>query len=208
MVTFQIHTELGQNIVNGVRRQLNRGGLGLIYKFVSVKRVPVAHFTEFIDFFPLLELPFNLLPDLEEIPSSGLPLPGVLQETFILPIEGGEVDEFTEYIPYGRIMGIKDFHALIYWKAGLMQYEFVLVTYTLEGSPISHAIIGGMRTEDSGILHSVAVVHPDLTITIAEGVALQNETTGLDETNTYQMSIQPSGQINYGINEESSEIDQ
>ena len=83
-----------------------------------------------------------------------------------------------------------------------MQYEFVLVTYSMEGLPISHAIIGGMRTEDNGILHSVAVVHPDLSITIAEGVAIQNELTGLDETNTYQMSIQPTGEINYGNNEE------
>jgi hypothetical protein len=176
--------------------------LGLISKFVFVKRVPVAHFTEFIDFFPLLELPFNLLPDLEEIPSDGLPLPAHLLDAFILPIEGGEVDEFTEYIPYGRIEGLKDFHAIIYWKAGLMQYEFVLVTFSLEGLPISHAIIGGMRTEDNGILHSVAVVHPDLSITIAEGVAIQNELTGIDETNTYQMTIQPSGEINYGNYEE------
>jgi len=120
------------------------------------------------------------------------------------PFEGEEVDEYTDYVPYGRITGSKDYYAVVYWKAGVMQYEFILATYDKDGNPLSHAIIGGLRSDEDGILHSVAVVHEDLSITIAEGVA-GDEETNLANTNAYQMSIQPSGHIRYGTYEEETE---
>ena len=170
-----------------------------------MKNVPTASFAEFIDFFPPLKPPFSLLPDISQIPSDTLPLPGHLLESYILPFEGDEVDEYTEYIPYAHISGLKDFYAVIYWKAGVMQYEFILATYTGDGKPLSHAIIGGLKSEEEGLLHSVAVVHPDLSITIAEGVATEGDEIDLEQTNTYQMTILPSGEISYGTNNESKE---
>ena len=163
-----------------------------------------TRFTEFIEFFPLLEPPFSLLPDISQIPSTDIPLPQALLDTYILPFEGEEVDEFTEYVPYGRITGTKNYYAVVYWKAGVMQYEFILATYDKDGNPLSHAIIGGLRSDEDGILHSVAVIHEDLSITIAEGVAGEEE-TNLANTNAYQMSIQPSGHIRYGTYEEETE---
>ncbi len=170
-----------------------------------MNQVPIAHFPEFIEFFPTLVLPVSLLPDIEQIPTDALPLPGILLDTYILPFEGEEVDEFTEYIPYGRIEGTRHFEGIIYWKAGVMQYEFILATFTKEGLPISHAIIGGMRSEDNTILHSVAVIHEDLTITIAEGTAVTDDTDLLRQSNTYQMRIDSYGIINYDLNEEDKE---
>ena len=174
-----------------------------------MNRIPTARFAEFIEFFPLLELPFSLLPDISQIPSLALPIPGVMIEEYILPFEGDEVDEYTEYIPYGRIAGMKDFHALIYWKASVMQYEFILATYTLEGNPLNHAIIGGLRSDQEGILHSVAVIDQDLSITIAEGISVDDvdDEVSLDisKTNTYQMAIKPDGYISYDMNEEDKE---
>ena len=167
-----------------------------------MNKIPPAHFTEFIDFFPLLKPPFNLLPDISQIPSHTLPLPGPLLDAFIYPFEGEEADEFTEYIPYARISGTRDYYAIIYWKAGVMQYEFILATYSNDGQPISHAIVGGLRLDGKNILHSVAVIHEDMSITIAEGVAVEGGESNVEDTSTYQMSIQPTGQINYGVNEE------
>ncbi len=112
------------------------------------------------------------------------------------------MDEYTEYIPYGRLAHTRGFHAVIYWKAGVMQYEFILATYTPDGNALSHAIIGGMRSDDDGLLHSVAIVHEDLSLTIAEGIASDERNLNLEATNTYQMTIQPTGQISYGAHEE------
>ncbi len=169
-------------------------------------QTPEALFEEYLGFFTPLDLPFSLLPDLEQIPSDPEPLPGTLQEAFILPFEGDEVDEYTEYIPFGRIAGTKEYHALIYWKAGVLRYEYILATYSTGGTPLSHAIVGGLRYEEEGTLHSVGVVHEDLTITIAEGLA-RTEEAGLnpDQTQTYLMVITPAGMITYDIHEENKE---
>ena len=167
-----------------------------------MKRVPTAQFAEFIEFFPLLQLPFSLLPDLQQIPADPIPLPGVLQDEFILPFEGDETDDYTEYIPYGRIAGTQDFHAVIYWKAGVLRYEFILATFSPEGKPLYHAIVGGIRYEDEGTIHSVAVIHEDLRITIAEGMSETDDEVVSPQTQTYLMSITPSGEIIYEMNEE------
>ncbi|MDQ3016381.1 MAG: hypothetical protein M3R25_06665 [Bacteroidota bacterium] len=166
---------------------------------------PTAYFTEFIEFFPALELPLSLLPDIRRIPTDSIPLPAILLEEYIYPIEGDEIDEYTEYIPYGRIEGMHPFEAVIYWKAGVMQYEFILATFTKQGLPISHAIIGGIRSDEDVILHSVAVIHEDLSITIAEAIAENEDANLARQSNTYQMSIDSSGIINYDLNEEDTE---
>ncbi len=168
--------------------------------------IPTARFAEYIEFFPIPELPFSLLPDITQIPSGALPLPAVMLDAYIFPFEGDEVDEYTEYIPYGRIAGTKDFHALIYWKASVMQYEFILATYGSEGNLLSHAIIGGLRSDQEGILHSVAIINEDMSITIAEGLSLEEEESlDISKTNTYQMAIKPDGYISYEMNEEDKE---
>ena len=168
--------------------------------------MPTAQFTEFIEFFPLLKTPFSLLPDLQQIPADPIPIPEVLQDAYILPFEGDEVDQFTEYIPYGKIEGTKAFHGLIYWRASVLKYEFILATYDLEGQPISHAIIGGIRYESEGTIHSVAVINENLQITIAEGLVEENaDTIQPGETQSYFMSIQPSGEVIYEMNEEEKE---
>jgi len=146
------------------------------------------------------------LPDLQQIPSDPIPLPEILLEAYILPFEGDEVDEFTEYIPYGKIEGTKGYHAVIYWKASVMKYEFILATYSLDGQPTSHAIIGGVRYEEEGTIHSVAVVNENFQITIAEGLVEEDsDAVQPQETQSYFMSIQPTGEIVYEMNEEEKE---
>lgn len=146
-------------------------------------------------------LPASLLPDLEQIPSDPLPIPEAMIDTYILPFEAAERDdEFTEFIPYGRVSGTKDYHAVIYWKAGVLRYEFILATYAPSGEPLSHAIIGGLRYEEEGALHSVSVIHEDGRITIAEGLVDGESHTG-GATQTYHMMIAPDGVITYETNE-------
>lgn len=171
-----------------------------------MKKLPEAQFAEFIEYFPPIDLPISLLPDLSQIPSDPIPLPDHLQEAFILPFESSETDEFTEYVPYGRVSGLKDFHALVYWKAGVLRYEYILACYSKAGEPLSHAIVGGLRYEEEGVLHSVAVLHEDLSITIAEGIA-DTDDASLDpsQTQTYQMVITPAGIISYETQDEKQE---
>jgi hypothetical protein len=162
-------------------------------------------FPGFLAYFPELTLPASLLPDLSVIPSDTPPVPGAMIDTYILPFEASEQDdEYTEYVPYGRLAGPKDFHAVVYWKAGVLRYEFILATYSPSGDPLSHAIIGGLRYEDEGALHSVSVIHDDLRITIAEGLLEDGALVG-ETTQSYHMMIAPDGIITYETNEEEKE---
>lgn len=162
-------------------------------------------FPGFLEYFPELALPASLLPDLAAIPSDSPPVPGAMIEAYILPFEASEQDdEYTEYVPYGRLAGPKDFHAVVYWKAGVLRYEFILATYSLSGDPLSHAIIGGLRYEDEGALHSVSVIQDDLRITIAEGLLEDGSLVG-ETTQSYHMMIAPDGIITYETNEEEKE---
>lgn len=172
-----------------------------------MKPLPSADFAQFLQFFPPLELPFSLLPDISQIQTDTKPLPGVLLDAYIFPFEGDEVDEYTEYIPYGRIRDTREYVAVVYWKAGLMQYEFILATYSPEGDPISHAIVGGIRQDDAGMLHSVAVVHEDFSITIAEALATDAsspEARPID-SQTYRMNLDATGTIQYDTQDEKEE---
>lgn len=167
-----------------------------------MNRVPIAQFAEFLDFFPLLHAPLSLLPDLQQIPVDPVPLPAVLQDAYIMPFEGDEMDDFTEYIPYGRLAGTDGYYAILYWKAGVLRYEYILATFSPDGKPINHAIIGGLRYEDEGTIHSVAVIHENLQITIAEGLSDVGLPSASPQTQTYQMAIRPDGEIIYEMNEE------
>lgn len=171
-----------------------------------MRKQPTVDFAEFIEFFPELDLPLSLLPDVSQIPVDPLPLPGILQDAFIRPFEAEELDEFTEFVPFGRIAGTKDFHAVVYWKASLLRYEYILATYSKTGEPLSHAIVGGIRYEEEGTIHSVAVVHEDYRINIAEGLS-DVGLLSMDpaQTQTYQMALLPSGMITYETNEEEKE---
>lgn len=163
-------------------------------------------FEDFLDYFPEFDLPLSLLPDLDQIPSDDAPIAGELIDKYILPFEASEGDdEYVEYIPYGRFTSPNKFQAIIYWKAGVLRYEFILATYTLQGEPLSHAIVGGLRYEEEGALHSVGVIQPDYTIVIAEGL-LDPDTKepDLTQTQTYNMSIGQEGIIEYQTNEEES----
>lgn len=100
------------------------------------------------------------------------PLNDVLIEQFIHPLEAVTPDdEFTEYVPCFGIADTEQFIALVWWKAELLNYEYVLATFTLKGEPISHQTIAGTRVQDGKVHRSVATINAEYEIAIAEGVS-------------------------------------
>ena len=93
-------------------------------------------------------------------------------EQFILPLEAGAVlDEFTEYIPCFAIEDTQQFIALVWWKATLLQYEYVLATFTAKGELIDRKVIALTTVENDNVFRSVAVINEEYEITIGEGVS-------------------------------------
>jgi hypothetical protein len=98
------------------------------------------------------------------------PLSEMMIETFIAPWETDDIDfELTEYIACFRIANTKDFHALVYWRAGLMDYRYVLATYSKTGKMLDSRVIAGLYSDGQTLIQSVATIDEDWGISIASG---------------------------------------
>jgi hypothetical protein len=100
------------------------------------------------------------------------PLGDALIAQYILPTEGGNAvnDEFTEYVPCFSFDDTEQFIAVVWWKAELMNYEYVLATFDDKGALIDRKVIAGTVLEpDGSVTRSVAIINEDWEIAIAEG---------------------------------------
>jgi hypothetical protein len=132
-------------------------------------------FNQFIQKFPEEKLPISITEESASTYSlENEPLSQKAIEDFILPIE--EVtDELTEFVPCFRIGGLKDTTALLYWKAGLLSYQYVLATFEKSGKLIDRQVIAGTVSDGHGIVRTVARIDEDMTIYMVSGMAEGSE---------------------------------
>ncbi len=130
-----------------------------------------TRFNELLQKFPAVKLPVSITEDTaSEYGTANSPLSERLISDHILPLEGmEEMDEMTEFVPCFRIDGTKDFHALVYWKAGLMNYQYVMATFGKGGKAIDRQVVAGTFSDGRAITRSVAKIDEDMTIYIVSG---------------------------------------
>lgn len=171
-------------------------------------------FNLFLTYFPEIELPV-LLGEEEHhtFSSENEVLPSDLVGKFLLQgdyefvplatnIEGelneAAESEFVEYIPCFKLPDTENFHAVVYWKADLLTYEYVLNTFDNTGKSIAAHIIGGMKAEGNTVKQSVTSIQQDGFIYIAEGsAAYQAGTTDFDalDEKTIRLELLNNGKI-------------
>jgi len=84
--------------------------------------------SELLQFFPEVDLPVVFTDEtLNVFSCENTPIPNTILQTVISKWEG-ELDEYTEIVPCVLIDSNEDYHALVYWKGGLLKYEFILLT--------------------------------------------------------------------------------
>ncbi len=156
-------------------------------------------FSEFAELFPPVTMPIVLGEDTHHIFSrENKPLPQPLVDQFILPLEEKKQDalEWTEYVPCFAIADIEHFVALVWWKAELLHYEYVLATFTPKGELIDRRVIAFTRVQGDTIHRAMATIDEDWNIFIAEG-----EASGVDDSfdpttsRMREMEIMPDGRI-------------
>jgi hypothetical protein len=147
-------------------------------------------FDDFLQFFPEIQLPITLREDTyEELSVDIPPLPAVLIDYYILAQD--EVDDgMTEFIPCFRLPEAEHYVGVVYWKAGLMSYEYILKTYTKDGEGVidSH-VIGGTVVNGTELIQSLAMIAADNSIYIATG-ALGNEEMDFDVSKNKTSTIE------------------
>jgi hypothetical protein len=130
-------------------------------------------FPDFIAKFPPVTMPITLGEDSHHVfGTENDPLSDAVIAQFIHPLETAVPDdEFTEYIPCFCIADTAQFVALVWWKAELLNYEYVLATFSFKGELISRKVIAGTRVEDGKVYRAVATINEEYEITIGEGVS-------------------------------------
>ncbi len=150
-------------------------------------------FEHFLEKFPEIELSITLSDDSAiEFSKNNDPLPSRIIHEFI----DDQEDEFTEYIACLRIPKTLDFHAIIYRKAALLNYQYVLATYDKKGKLIDKSAIAGTYSNGKSLTKSVATIEEDWIIYIVSGQTAANASTYDPTTsNAFNLELLATGEI-------------
>ncbi|MCB0592773.1 MAG: hypothetical protein H6557_11415 [Lewinellaceae bacterium] len=163
----------------------------------KTKKPPMVSFSHFLEKFPVVELPITLAEEAHHAFSlKNDPLPALMIEQFILPLEVREVDDYTEFIPCMRIPDTQEFHAIIYWRAGLLNYQYTLACFTKKGELIDKRVIAGTFSDGQALTASVATIDEDWIISVVSGEAGAGQKLYDPSSSTaYQLELLPEGRI-------------
>jgi hypothetical protein len=150
---------------------------------------------DLLQFFPPIELPITLTSEVHHLFSKeNKILPEALIRSFLSEAE--QEDEFTEYIACFSLPAAEHYQPIVFWKASLMSYEYILATYQFDGLMISNKVIAGTKSDGNTLLKRIATIDEEGLIIIAEGLASLNERHyKADQSHTYQLEVTETGDI-------------
>lgn len=134
------------------------------------KTVGEVSFQHFLEKFPQAELPIILGEDTHrEFSRLNDPLPLIMIEQYILPLEEETPDETTEFIACFQLPETEHYVGIVYWRAGLLNYQYTLVTYGKDKQLIDKRVIAGTYYDGAQLTQSVATLLEDGQIIIVTG---------------------------------------
>ena len=163
----------------------------------TLKAYKKVTFKQFAAQFPAIKLPVVLSEDTHHLFSQqNTPIPEVMINKFIEPIEGVDEDELTEYVACFRLPDTGPLTAIVYWKAGLLNYEYVLATFDKKGDFVDKRVIAGTFSDDEVLTQSVAQIKEDLSIIITSGQSeLAQSDFDASSSTAYVLQLQLDGHI-------------
>lgn len=152
-----------------------------------------------LHYFPETTLPVLISEDhLPDYETNSQPFPQLFIDEILLEWEK-EADEFTEFIPCFQLPKEENFYSVVYWKGGLLRYDFILVTLNKKGELINKKSIASTIVIDNIIKKSVASIEPDLIINIIAGQTMDGEEYDASMSKAFSMEILPSGEIIFSL---------
>ena len=161
-------------------------------------------FSGFVKLFPKIDFPVTIsVEDSRTYSAKNDPLKIEYIETYIDKEINSEENELLEYVPCFKFKNTTDFHALVYFKADLMNYEYILATYDKKGNLIEKRIIAGLRSNGPIITRAVANISEDHIIYIVEGMTDANEKLyNPSASKSYNLEVMGNGEIIFSEDEE------
>jgi hypothetical protein len=170
----------------------------------SGKDKPGEAWLRFFNYFPEIELPVTLSEDYSGVfTRHNKPLPVELIDTFILQqkfyfAEDQEIpatDELVEYVPCFRLPDQEQFYAVVYWKADLLKYEYIIHTFDKKGLSIASQVVASTSSDGRSIRQVVATIDPDLEIYIMGGDTTDVHDYDPEKSQAFSLEITPNGQF-------------
>ena len=153
-------------------------------------------FKAFLKKFPPVEMPVTISDEVSsEFSKRNDPLPMPLIEQYITSFEEEEPDDLTEYVPCFKIKGTKKMDAVVYWKAGLMIYEYVLMTFSPKGDLIDRRVIAGTKVENEVVVKSVATIDEEYNIFVVGGVNKDGAEYNPGDSQSVSLQLLQTGKI-------------
>jgi hypothetical protein len=154
-------------------------------------------FQDFLLKFPEVELPVTLSEETLTIFSKeNPPINTLMAHQFINVFEDNDMDDMTEYIPCFKVPKTENFHAVVYWKAELLNYQFVLITYDKSGNFIDSHTLAGTTSNGELVIKSVATFGEDWSIYIVSGAQETNaDMYDAGTSTTTELELAPDGVI-------------
>lgn len=143
-----------------------------------MKHTSVYQLKDFLGRFPEIELPITISQDtINDISKASKPLPPEMIAEYLVPLEEGQVnDEYTEFVACFQLPSPPNFTALVYWRADLLQYHYVLVTLEKKtGTLIDRRVIAGTTFVEGELTQSSAAIQEELTIYVVSGQGSADE---------------------------------
>ncbi len=130
------------------------------------------------------------------------PLPQPLIHEFISNNEEADEEQMAEYIACFRLQDQEHFSAIVFWRASLMEYAYILATFDHGGQTIDRKIIAGTKSDGDTLLTRVATIDEDCLVSIAEGIgSADGKDYDPSSSTTYQLEISPTGDILHMLDE-------
>ena len=163
---------------------------------------PKIKFDDFLDRFIETEWPALLTEETyEEFSRQQKPIPQLLLEAYVHPFE--HIDEHTEFVPCIKWEVSNDVIAVIYWKAELMQYHYILATYHKGGYQLDRQIIAGSDYKGEKVVRRVATIVADKSVHIIEGSEdIEKGNFDPRDTDRYALEIMENGEIVFSLMKE------
>jgi hypothetical protein len=137
-----------------------------------MKKQKRIKFKDFLERFPEVELPIALTEETHHTFSRhNKPLSEEMIAEFIEPHEQDERDEFTEYVPCFRLPEQQAFVGIVYWKAKLLDYNYMLMTFGLDGHFVKAYHISGLKTDGQKMAKLFCTINENLNIHLVAGTS-------------------------------------
>lgn len=129
-------------------------------------------FEYFLEQFPVAELPVTIGEEtVREISKATQPLNRQIVDQYLMEFEEAAFnEEFTEFVPCFQLPVQEQFIGIVYWRADLLQYHYVLVTLDARtGEMIDRKVIGGTSYDGEELTQSSGIITEDLMVFVVSG---------------------------------------